>query len=477
MFGKKRQSAHQLADELAYYQQIINTAGGPQALNVAQMTYNISQQHQQVSQSLAQAQAAQANLENTQQARQNELDAYFQRKKQKLRQQAEADKALLESAMQHETDQLNQVKQKIKETKKELREIQSIYRETNDLLEAGLTDYKTPAASSMELGAQLAEVSHQIKKMVTDKTATTATASFTFNDSETKGRKFVNDMSKMMLRAYNSEAENCVLKVKAGNGEASQRRLDRCREQVHKLGKMINLDISPEYHRLRLKEIELTLNYQLAKKREKEDERERRAQLREEAKAQAELAREREKLEKQKAHYETVYKRLIEQGRNDEATEYEMRLEKIGEDIIEVENRAANVRAGYVYVISNIGSFGPGVVKIGMTRRVNPLDRVHELSDASVPFNFDVHALFFSEDAVGVETRLHQEFAKQRINLINKRREFFAVSPLQVKEKLRDIQGDLLEFVEVPDADQYRQSQQIRSAENDISVKISTRKN
>jgi Meiotically up-regulated gene 113 len=97
--------------------------------------------------------------------------------------------------------------------------------------------------------------------------------------------------------------------------------------------------------------------------------------------------------------------------------------------------RAANIRAGYVYVISNIGSFGANLVKIGMTRRLDPMDRIRELSDASVPFNFDVHALFFSRDAVGIETAMHERLENQRVNIVNQRREFFRATPLEVKPK------------------------------------------
>ncbi len=123
--------------------------------------------------------------------------------------------------------------------------------------------------------------------------------------------------------------------------------------------------------------------------------------------------------------------------------------------------RAANIRAGYVYVISNIGAFGEGVVKIGMTRRLDPMDRVRELGDASAPFRFDVHALFFSDNAVGVETALHQQFAKRRVNFVNAHREFFSVTPLEVKSALVELQGNVLQFVEAPEALEWHQSQSI----------------
>ncbi|MDK6591330.1 GIY-YIG nuclease family protein, partial [Actinotignum timonense] len=103
-------------------------------------------------------------------------------------------------------------------------------------------------------------------------------------------------------------------------------------------------------------------------------------------------------------------------------------------------------------------------VKIGMTRRLRPIERVQELSDASVPYNFDIHALFFSEDAVGVETELHHKFADRRVNLVNKRREFFAVTPAEVRDALKDIAGNLVEFTEEPEATQFRQTLAMRRA-------------
>jgi len=98
------------------------------------------------------------------------------------------------------------------------------------------------------------------------------------------------------------------------------------------------------------------------------------------------------------------------------------------------------------------------MVKVGLTRRLDPLDRIRELSDASVPFNFDVHALFFSNDAVDIEIKLHERLADARVNLVNRRREFFRVTPLEVKSHLSELAGELLKFEEVPEALEYRQS-------------------
>ena len=350
------------------------------------------------------------------------------------------------------------VKEKTVQQKEELRALGIRYDEGIKMLDVGWTDYDSPAASSVALKEQLDEVRAKIKEMIRTGAAVDASKNFVFNNSETKGRKFVRDMAKMMLRAYNAEAENCVLTVKAGNGNVARNRLERARDQIVKLGALIDLQITSHYHRLRIKELELTLQYQNAKKAEKEAEREKRARLREQALAEKELRAERERLEKERQHYLNVLKAVEEAGDSTEAEKLRQQLAEIEEGINDVVKREANSRAGYVYVISNIGSFGERMVKIGMTRRLDPMDRVRELGDASVPFKFDVHALFFSDDAVSVETELHHRFADKRVNRINRRREFFYATPAEVREALKDIAGNLLEFTEEPEAEQYRLS-------------------
>jgi hypothetical protein len=131
-----------------------------------------------------------------------------------------------------------------------------------------------------------------------------------------------------------------------------------------------------------------------------------------------------------------------------------------------VEGCQANTRAGYVYVISNVGAFGERMVKIGMTRRLEPMDRVRELGDASVPFRFDVHALIFSEDAVELENRFHQALADKRVNLVNLRREFFYATPEEVRTVVKEIAGQhLLEFHEAPEVHEWRTSRNQREVD------------
>lgn len=327
-------------------------------------------------------------------------------------------------------------------------------------------EFKNPAEESVQLAEQLERTRREAKAMVTAKTAVTASSNFVFNNSQSKGRSFVNRLSKLALRSYNAEVENAITRLKAGNLEAGLKRINRAREQVEKMGSMIDLRIASPYHSLRLDELRLAARHLDAKKLAKEAEREERARLREERKVQQELEAERKRLQKEKTHYENVLSKLRQEGRDDEAAELALKLAEVEKGIENVDYRQANIRAGYVYVISNVGSFGEKMVKIGMTRRLDPMDRVRELGDASVPFNFDVHALHFSEDAVGIEAELHRRFAGAKVNRINNRREFFYATPAEVKEALLQVEGNVLEYVEEPEAEQYRQSEAIRDQEN-----------
>jgi len=331
-------------------------------------------------------------------------------------------------------------------------------RATQEIQEFGLYDFEHPAESSVSLSTELEALRSEIKATIQGRSATVATSGFTFNNSTAKGNKFVKDMSSILLRAYNAEAENAIKTVRAGNLVTAQARLSKVKEQIARQGSMISLQITESYHRLRLRELEIASRHLQALQAEKELERERRAELAEQRKAEAELKREQERLNKEKSHYLSTLAALEAQGDVEGAERMRARLEEVEKAIADVDYRAANIRAGYVYVISNIGAFGENMVKIGMTRRLEPMDRVNELGDASVPFRFDVHALFFADDAVGVETMLHQTFAEQRVNKVNLRREFFRVTPSHVLSALRQQSVEVLEFTEDAVAPEFRLS-------------------
>jgi hypothetical protein len=307
--------------------------------------------------------------------------------------------------------------------------------------------------------ARLRELQERIKETVKSGGAIEASDMFTFNNSLAKGRKMTGDLGKLMLRAYNAEADNCVRSLRAGNVQTAKKRLEASVTSIAKLGSMMEMQISPAFHGLRNEELELTADYLMKVQEEKEKAREERDRLREERKVEAELAAEKERLAKERTHFVNALQALRTNGDDTEGiAELEAKLAGLDDAIAQNDYRAANIRAGYVYVISNRGAFGRNIVKIGLTRRLEPMDRVKELGDASVPFPFDVHALFFSEDAVTLENELHKTFADRRVNMINQRREFFFATPEEVRVVLAEKVGNLLEFTDDPEATQYLQS-------------------
>ena len=288
--------------------------------------------------------------------------------------------------------------------------------------------------------------------------AISAAAGWTVNSSAAEGRKMVRDISKLMLRAYNAEADNLVRALKPYKLQSSVDRLDKVVTTIERLGTTMSIRVAPAYHQLRIRELELTADYLEKVAVEKEREREEKERLREERKVQQEIERERARLEKERQHYFNALTALEAKGDVEGADRLRQQLDDLEKAIQDVDYRAANIRAGYVYVISNVGAFGERMIKVGMTRRLDPLDRVRELSDASVPFNFDVHALFFSNDAVGIESAMHAKLADRRVNRVNMRREFFYATPAEARDHLLALTGDLLQFEELPEALEFHQS-------------------
>nr|WP_246306025.1 DUF4041 domain-containing protein [Allobranchiibius huperziae] len=323
----------------------------------------------------------------------------------------------------------------------------------------GVYYYRHPLDNSPLYKEALTELREHIKDSIKQNDAVVASDSFVFNNSLALGRKMVADYAKLMLRAFNAEADASVRSLRAGGLETGEARLQRSADAIARLGRLMEIRISESYFNLRKTELELTADYLMKVQEEREQEREERARLREERLAERELAAEREKLNKERDHNDNVYKQLIAQGRTEEAERIRQQIASIDAAIAQNDYRAANIRAGFVYVISNIGAFGANVVKIGMTRRLEPMDRVRELGDASVPFPFDVHIMYFSNDAITLETQLHQAFAERKLNNVNLRREFFFATPAEVKKELQRNVGTLLEYVDTPTAEQFLQSQ------------------
>lgn len=320
----------------------------------------------------------------------------------------------------------------------------------------GIYRYHHPLENAAAYKGRLQDIEVRVADLVRSGQAIERSNMFTFDNSLAKGRKMTDDLSKLMLRAYNAEADNSIRSLRAGNVETAKRRLEKSRDAIARLGSMMEMRIAPAFHSLREEEIELTADWLMKKQEEREREREERAQLREERRVQQELDAERERLDKERALIQQTLAQLHGSGQSD--PDLEQRLLAIDDAISQNDFRAANIRAGYVYVISNKGAFGSDVVKIGLTRRLEPLDRVSELSGASVPFRFDVHTIYFSEDAVTLETELHRHFAARALNQANSRKEFFFATPAEVREVLLQKVGALLEFREDADATEYLQS-------------------
>lgn len=326
------------------------------------------------------------------------------------------------------------------------------------LQDVGIYRYHHPLENALAYKDRLDALATRIAETVKAGLAIEKSNMFTFNGSLAKGRRMTNDLAKLMLRAYNAEADNAIRSLRVGNDVTAKRRLEVARTAIASLGRMMEMRISDAFHALRIEEIELTADYLMKKQEEREAAREERERLREERKVEQELAAERERLDKERSHIATVLEKLRENGSGD--PELQNRLSELDGAIAQNDYRAANIRAGYVYVISNRGAFGEHVVKIGLTRRLDPLDRINELGDSSVPFRFDVHALYFSEDAVGLESELHQHFSSRRVNWPNTRREFFFARPAEVRSVLAEKVGNLLEFAEHVESTEYLQSVQ-----------------
>lgn len=295
---------------------------------------------------------------------------------------------------------------------------------------------------------------------------------WTVNGSNAQGRKMVRQTAKLLMRAYNGECDEIVRKVRTSNVMKSIERIYSVAQSVNRQAAVIGISIPASYQALKEEEVRLAYEFQQQKEREKEEIREAREREREERKLAKEIAEKRKKLEKEKKQYLTAYKDIdkrlksaSEEEKPDliaKEKEIKAKLEEVDVAVQDVDYREANQKAGYVYVISNIGSFGEGVYKIGMTRRLDPMERVRELGDASVPFNFDVHAMIFSDDAPKLEAALHREFEDKKINIVNQRREFFRVSLKEIERVVRANYEKTVEFTEAPDAGQYRTSEKLR---------------
>ena len=370
-------------------------------------------------------------------------------------------------------DEINELNSNIKDLKKD------IITFSDEILvqDFGLYEPRYSFINADAYKAELTNIRNKQKAMIKDGSAVSGSIDWQVNGSAAQGRKMIKDMQKLLLRAFNSECDEIINKVKYNNYDTSVKKMERSFNAIAKLGITMSISITSNYYDLKIQELQLALEYQIQKQREKEEKAELRAQQREEARLQKELKEQRKNIDKERKHYEQALSNInkqISSSSDENIEELNKKKEEIIQSISDIDTkikdidyREANQKAGYVYIISNIGSFGEGIYKIGMTRRLNPQERVDELGDASVPFKFDVHAMIFSEDAPALEAKLHRAFEDRKLNLVNQRREFFKVSLDEIKEVIKNNFDKTVEFVEVPDADQYRISLKLREEQNE----------
>jgi predicted nucleic acid-binding Zn-ribbon protein len=343
---------------------------------------------------------------------------------------------------------------------------------------------KFKLASTTEYRLRLDETRAKQKEMIKGGTAATGNMNWEVNGKKSGGKKLVSDMMKLVIRSFNNECDFCVDNVKFDNVEVGEKRIRQSWGACNKLGRVMTVELSSRYLDLKLDELHLAHEFQIKRQEEKEEAKRIREELREQQKLEQEIRAAREKITKERKHFSAALKdlqaRLGRSTSEDDRAALKLKIEEVeagkaaldGEEKL-IDYREGNAKAGYVYVISNLGAFGEGVYKIGMTRRLDPMERIDELGDASVPFWFDVHAMVFSDNAPALEAKLHERFAPGRLNKVNGRKEFFRAGIEEIEAVIRQHYDPVVEVVREAAAEQYRES--LRMALPSIAIQQAER--
>lgn len=353
----------------------------------------------------------------------------------------------------------------------------AIYDEEIQLAELGFYKPHYDFDTSEKYKDQIDKVRANQKEIISAKTAIFCNTEWTVEGSKTKGRTMSNRAIRLTARAFNNECDAAISNTRWNNADRMEKRIEKAFESINKLNESNKVFIDQKYLQLKLEELRLTQEYKDKKQQEKEEQAEIKRQMREEVKLQQEAER--------ALNEEEKYKKLLDKAKGEAAKAAGDELEKLNEKIAslgqELEeahakseraiSMAQQTKSGHVYVISNMGSFGENVYKIGMTRRLEPLDRVKELGDASVPFLFDVHAIIYSEDAPALENAIQRNFDSRRLNLVNQRKEFFNVHLSDIEDEVKKIAPEA-EFIETAEAREYRESQSIRAQKEKVASEV-----
>lgn len=351
--------------------------------------------------------------------------------------------------------------------------------------EHGFYSPKYKMANSEEFRNKLISVQEKQKEMIRSKMAVISEKEWAVAGDYKLGKKLITENQKLMLRSFNNECEAGIAKMKLSNYEAALKKIQHAYETLNVFGDSWKISISKEYLSLKIEELDVAYEYEILKQKEKDDAALERERLKEIARVEKELEEARQKNEKEKTHLETRLKEIValltsEEEIDEEAQERIIEEQRVIEEHLEVceirdkelDYREQNQSAGYVYIISNLGAFGEDVYKIGVTRRLDPNARIDELGSASVPFRFDTHALIFSEKAFQLENALHKAFESKRVNLVNRRKEFFKLDLNELNEVLKNNFNKHFELKLEAEAKDYRETLRLRES-GDLSAIIS----
>ena len=351
-----------------------------------------------------------------------------------------------------------------------VRQLQAEFRaldEEANLQSFGLYQPHYSFADSERYQRELVRIRDRQKEMVKQKEAAVCHVEWTVEGSRSKGKKSTGQALKLMLRAFNGECDAAIAKVRYNNITVMETRIDKAFEAINGLAEVQRCEIVREYLKLKLEELHLVHEYEEKVQEEREEQRRIREQMRDEEIAQRELEKARQEAEKEERRYESALekaRREVESAAGAKQLKLQAQIEELERRLQEAHAnkeraiaRAQLTRSGHVYVISNVGSFGEEVFKVGMTRRLDPLERIRELGDASVPFNFDIHAVIYCDDAPALENKLHRAFNGRRINRVNERKEFFRVSIEEIAAAVRE-HHCAIELTKHAEAAEYRRT-------------------
>lgn len=324
-----------------------------------------------------------------------------------------------------------------------LKEEMAIYKDMADSIEFGIYEPIFDFDAPEDFKVAIKECKETQRGMIKLRTAFEYNNNWTVGGSKTEGKKMTDRLIKLTARAFNGDCDTIITGAKYNNMDNMATRIEKSFDAINKLNEVNEIKIAYDYLKIKLMELRLTHEYKVKRQEWKEEQAEFKRQLKEDAKAEAELKKAIESAEKEEEKYAT----LLERARKEAAEATGAQLEKLNAQVSAFAEQleaaqskkrekslAQMTKRGYVYVLSNIGSFGEGVYKIGMTRREDPSLRVKELGDASVPFLFDVHAMILVNNAPSFEKAMHREFNDKRVNKINNRKEFFRVDLLDIQK-------------------------------------------